>query len=285
MNSPKKNIRYLSTLRIKILLREIQRQDFQQLAISLLHNQLSDSWEDTAKLALEIICQSCSRIENLDTIIGLNPEIQILEKEKEGSYLLLKMISREPGFEYLNKKGWIEPKLKEWKDKNMIEYVLNIEQKLKKIMNVEGSSENMDSLILTPHIYGEICQTKKGCDLVLKNGHSEEFLKILEDSKSDKVLKRSVLWTLGQITSSDIGYENMNGDLIVSKVLNFTEKTTSLSQRGLGMCVISEMSKSLLSRKRFEQLGWESHVDNDFTTIISFPKNLEKFLNVRNLSN
>lgn len=205
MNSPKKNIRYLSTLRIKILLREIQRLDFQQLGISLLHNQLSDSWEDTAKIALQIICNTCSRVENLDTFIGLNPNIQILEKEKEGSWLLLKMLSREAGFDYLNKKGWIEPKLKEWKEKNMIEYVLNIEQSLKKIMNVEGKSESIESLILTPHFYGEICQTKKGCELLLKHGHLEEFLKILDEPKSDKILKRSILWSLGQMTSSDIG--------------------------------------------------------------------------------
>lgn len=72
----------------------------------------------------------------------------------------------------------------------------------------------------------------------------------------------------------------MNGALLASKVINFTEKTSSLSQRGLGMYVISEMSKSLLSRNRFEELGWESHVDNDFTTIISIPKDVSKFFNV-----
>jgi hypothetical protein len=88
----------------------------------------------------------CHSGEILDELISLSPNIKILESLKEGRDLLLRMTSRESGFEYLMKNGWIEKNLKEWFNTKNEEYSNEIENNLKEAMFLisKKKSNNMN---------------------------------------------------------------------------------------------------------------------------------------------
>jgi len=112
-----KKIRYFTTLLIRKLLREYPKSDFLNLGIQLTLSQTNDDWEDLSRTSLQIIANTCRSPETLDILISLNPSVEQLEKQKEGRDLLLRMLSRESGFRYLQQNGWILPTLQSWKDK------------------------------------------------------------------------------------------------------------------------------------------------------------------------
>jgi rapamycin-insensitive companion of mTOR len=286
MTSSRKNIRYVATLRLRKLLREVKKNDFTKFGIQLLQTQLGDSWEEISKTALQIIASNCKiQPEFLDHFISLNPNIEILQNQKEGSDLLLRMISTENGFDYLLKKGWIGTSLKEWKEKKILEYVINIELSLKKAMTDKKSNEidlsaSADlQVTLSPHFYGEICKTKIGCEYIEKTGHKEEFFNLLDDKKSEKIHKRAILWSLGQMATSDIGYDFVNGDGLVERLVKLAESSSCLSFRGLCMYILSEISKSSKARKRLASFKWEFHIDS-YSNVIALPSNVKKFFTI-----
>ena len=317
MTSPRKNIRYVATLRLRKLLREVKKTNFTKFGIELLQTQLGDSWEEISKTALQIILSNCkTQPEFLDHFISLNPNIEILKLKKEGEELLLRIISTENGFKYLQKKGWIDSTLKEWKEKKIFEYLLNIELSLKKVMTEKKSNEidlsqsaSADlQVTLSPHFYGEITKTEIGCKYLSENtNHKEEFFKILnfssssncnnngssggvgggstgggslkEEFESYSIEKRSILWSLGQMASSNIGYKFINGDLLIEKLIKLAENSLCLSFRGLCMYILSEVSKSSNGRERLKNFKWEFHIDS-FSNVIALPSNIQQFFSI-----
>lgn len=278
-----KKIRYFTTLLIRKLLREYPKSDFLSLGIQLTLSQTNDDWEDLSKTSLQIIASTCRSPETLDILISLNPSVEQLEKQKEGRDLLLRMLSRESGFRYLQQNGWILPTLQSWKDKKIIEYVTGIEASLKRNLTLKKQTVDLSSnsheqeLVLSPHFYGEICKTKMGCQLIEQSGHLLEFMKILEDTNSDMLLRRSACWTLGQIISSETGYDFANGDFLISKFVNMAELDVSLSLRGMCLYILSESCKCSKSKRRLDALGWDcccSGEDPDGSRgTIAFPRN------------
>lgn len=134
-SNDKKKIRYFSTLRIRKLLRECKKSDFHTWGIELLYSQLTDSWEEIQKTALRILAEACEQAENLDALISLRPNVLLLERQPVGYDLLLKLSSRDKGFDYLYALGWVQKTLKEWREKRNLQYVTDIEQALKRAMS------------------------------------------------------------------------------------------------------------------------------------------------------
>eukprot|EP01080_Neovahlkampfia_damariscottae_P011389 gene11389-4556_t len=290
MTSNRKNIRYVATLRLRKLLREVKKTNFTKFGIQLLQTQLSDSWEEISKTALQIILSNCkTQPEFLDHFISLNPNIDNLKNQKEGEELLLRMISTKNGFEYLQKKGWLKLSLIEWREKKIFDYVLNIELSLKRAMTEKKSNEidlsqsaSADlQVTLSPHFYGEITKTKIGCDFIQTTGHKEQFFKILNDKEKNEnsIEKRAILWSLGQMASSNIGYDFINGDILIEMLIKMAENSLCLSFRGLCMYILSEVSKSSNGRKRLQNFKWEFHIDS-FSNVIALPSNIQQFFSI-----
>lgn len=289
MNSSKKNIRNSVIVRVKQLMKENKKIDFQRLGIELLYGYIEIfEKDDLSAVTLQILEAVCRSPENLDILISLKPDVYLFEKRIEGRDLLLRMLSRESGYYYLLEKKWIERNLEDWKEKNNLEYSINIESSLKKAMNEKRNRQiDLDPnksaeyiVVLSPHFYGEICKTKAGCEYIQKTGHLTEFLELLESPNTDKTLKRAIFWALGHMGSSDTGYEFIDGDKFIEKLISYCEKSHCLSLRGLCMYIVSEMSKSTKARKKLEKLGWDSVVDQDSSSIISLPRDPTLFLSV-----
>lgn len=290
VNSSKKNIRNFVVLRVKQLMKENKKIDFQKMGIELIYSHITlfEKDDPSSTTSLQILESICRSPENLDILISLHPDVSLFEKKIEGRDLLLRMLSRESGINYLCENKWTERSLKEWKEKTILEYSLNIEISLKKAFNDRRNRQidldpNRTSeyvVLLSPHFYGEICKTKAGCEYIQKTGHLTEFFQILDSPTSDKTLKRAIFWTLGFIGSSDTGYDFIDGDKYVEKLVSYCEKSHCLSLRGLCMYVLTEMSKSTKARKKLEKLGWDSVIDPDNSSVISLPKDPTSFLSI-----
>jgi rapamycin-insensitive companion of mTOR len=310
MLSGSRKIRYISTLRLRKLVRECT--DFHTWGIELLKLKLTDEWDDVSKHALRILAEACTVPINLDALISFNPDVKALEKHSDGRHLLLRMAGREQGLEYLTLIGWLQTSLNEWREMKNLDYVARVEHALHKAMTstivkrsgLGFSIVSDEGVNLPPHFYGEICKTETGCNVLLKSGdfqflmdelnntdvkrreivsyNDEDRIELsgMTDHQWSQLYRRSILWALAQIGSSDTGYTFLSNHYPIQNFIDFAQKSSTISMRGAALYLLSILSKSPLAREELERRGWECHCDN--STYIAVPSEMDQFFAIGN---
>ncbi|KAL0485492.1 mTOR complex interacting protein RICOR [Acrasis kona] len=314
MISGSRKIRYFSTLRLRKLVRDCV--DFDEWGIELLNVKLTDEWEDVSKHALRILAEACTNnIRNLDALIQLGPDVTALEKHADGRYLLLRMVGRDEGLQYLISNGWIQHSMKDWRQDKNLDYVSKIEHSLHKAMTaviikrtgLSFSIVSDEGVNLPPHFYGELCRTKQGCELLM-NGGDFDFLKkelenanvvrtrhVVQYADDDRIdlsgmndvqwiqlYKRGILWAFAHIASSDVGFEFINPHYPILNFIQLAEKSQNLSMRGSGLYMLSVVAKSTDAKSQLENHGWEIH--HDLGTNICVPGDCGLFFQIGDYS-
>jgi hypothetical protein len=253
MISGSRKIRYISTLRLRKLVRDST--DFHTWGIELLKIKLTDEWDDVSKHALRILAEACMSPINLDALISFSPDVSALEKHSDGRHLLLRMVGREEGLKYLTLVGWMATSLREWKEYKNLDYVARVEHALHKAMTsvikrtgLGFSIVSDEGVNLPPHLYGELCKTEQGCDILFKSGDFQQLLDKLQvvdvsrpaltsysdedrielggmtDRQWSQLHRRSILWALAQVGSSDVGYTFLKSHYPIQNFINFASE-------------------------------------------------------------
>ena len=215
MGEGSRPIRLFATLQLRNSFRFGYR-DSVDWALLLLVAQLSDSWREVAKAAHEIINEWCMLNDAvLDRFISERPGMGIFTKkddsEEHTQKLLLRMLTREAGFNYLHELGVVQAQLQEWRSLKATEWVVSLERSLsaalfpiqrqdfssaslsKRRTRIVESSTSQNTVIYPPHFFGELAKTAPGTAFLKENNvlqdQQEVILAALEEG--DRVQYRS----------------------------------------------------------------------------------------------
>jgi hypothetical protein len=101
-------------------------------------------------------------------------------------------------------------------------------------------------------------------------------------SHADIMKKREALWTLGNIGSTDLGFEELKTTKAFEEVLRMGENEGHLSLRGTFMYIANLFSLSNTGRSELEKHAWLAHWSNNMGWIC-MPKDLSRLFRIKEL--
>lgn len=130
--SGSKQIRLFATAQLKRIISS-SIDDFSLWGVQLLVTQLYDPSIEVCERAVEILCSACNDKGHLEAVISMNPILDHLGDA--GNPLLLRFLSSNVGFEYLQRSHFIEKEMDFWYEIGNIHYVIKIELMLNKALS------------------------------------------------------------------------------------------------------------------------------------------------------
>ena len=138
---------------------------------------------------------------------------------------------------------------------------------------------SIPSVVIAPHVYGEMAKTETGCAMLREQGHIRELITLVRTGNAGAMAKkpavgtvvvldahghtldqRAALWAVGHIGSSNLGFEllcSLDPELVAylsDQVLH----CPTLSMRGTCFYTLGLLSKCPRGRKALTALGWKS---------------------------
>eukprot|EP00736_Rhodelphis_marinus_P009647 Rmarinus@m.28659 len=232
-------------------------------------------------------------------------------------HVLLKILSTEGGFSFLSELGWVVTELQRWQDGENTQFVTRVESSLVAALwsdcgtnsvgrgrgrsksdgkglsriseegdgesapvqtdNDEGGNEGKQA-ILPLHFYGQLAQTKVGVGLLLESGHVARHVAIVRDESSSGIQRRASLWLVGQVGSTEIGFEAFELGGVLEYIISLAESAPVLSLRGTCVYVLGLFSRCETARAILERRGWYSPMALEAT--VAIPLNPLRFLKI-----
>lgn len=284
--------RLYATSYMRILLRA-NMCGFISWGVNLLITQLYDPCQSVANEALEILAEACSNHEYLDVIVRLRPSV--LHLGEKGALLVCRFASHPFGFDYLlNGADYLHKELERWWDSANDRYVTLVEEMLSHSLTCfekpnqqggfvrrSGIKKVVQPVHLPSHLYGELCQHKKGCDMLEEhaivprlyeklrnalnvdegytNGISRHTFSILTyKAICEQLLQiKGCLWALCHVGSSALGLNLITSD-VLKMVIDLAEHSPIYSIRGTCFYCLSIVSQTVPGAERLKRLGWQS---------------------------
>lgn len=284
--------RLYATSYMRVLLRAGMT-GFISWGVNLLITQLYDPYQSVANEALEILAEACSSQEYLDVIVRLRPSV--LHLGEKGALLVCRFASHPVGFNYLlNGADYLHKELERWWDSANDRYVTLVEEMLSHSLTCfekpsqqgafvrrSGIKKVVQPVHLPSHLYGELCQHKKGCDMLQEhaivsrlyaklcnalnadkgytNGIKSHTFSILTyKAISEQLLQiKGCLWALCHVGSSALGLNLITSD-VLKVVIDLAEHSPVYSIRGTCFYCLSIVSQTIPGAERLKKLGWKS---------------------------
>ena len=219
MSQGSRPIRLCATLKLKrsVLAQKSRHSDMVDWTLDILEAQLSDSWREVAKAAHDIINEWCMADDYvLDSFIKKKPTMKMFfqrdgseQPDDSAHSLLLRMLTREAGFQYLHHLGVVDTQLHAWQSSLSMGWVSNVEtrlsaqlfsmapslgqtsntssaklasaSKMRRVPKSPGGPSWGDGLdagglaLNPPHFFGEVAKTLPGCEFLRDSGVLEEY--------------------------------------------------------------------------------------------------------------
>lgn len=164
--------------------------NFEAWGIRLLAEQLRDSSKLISLVSLSILHEACESPNFLDGLIQLNPKL--LHLGDRGLLLLIRFMSRDSGFNLLNKKNFIVNEIKRWDEHFNYKYVRIVEGETADALTLHQRGEDgrydkrtsslratsRRDLYLPSHIYGQLTKLSVGLQMLLEYGSVESLIKV-----------------------------------------------------------------------------------------------------------
>ncbi|XP_039253693.2 rapamycin-insensitive companion of mTOR-like [Styela clava] len=284
--------RLYATCYLRILLRA-KMPGFINWGVHLLITQLYDSSQTVATEALDVLDEACADHEYLNVVVGLRPGL--LHLGEKGALLICRFASHPLGFEYLSANKYLLRELDRWWDSANDLYVSRVEELLNISLTCyekptqqggfvrrSGIKKVVQPVHVPSHLYGELSQHERGCELLEKRNIVPRLVQKLQDglhiheafcgdvdnfefnlSSYQKIAEhlvqiKSSLWALCHIGSSRIGLELIK-DLGVLEVLqDLAEHSPVYSIRGTCFYCMSVLSQTVAGTEELKKLGWLS---------------------------
>ncbi|ELR24886.1 cytosolic regulator of adenylate cyclase [Acanthamoeba castellanii str. Neff] len=195
LTSQSKVVRFLATRHMRVLLRAGVA-NFSAWGIEFL----------VIGMSLSVLDEAVDEEECLDCLISKQPASVLAAIGRPGRDLLLRLLSTEAGLEYLSRENdFISGALQYWKETGNLEYVTALDDALSEAFSAPGSEYLTKHVIIPPHLYGELAKTAKGCGILKQSAHHLELLAVLRDVSQPPLARRTAMWALGHIASSEFG--------------------------------------------------------------------------------
>lgn len=284
--------RLYATSYMRVLLRA-KMSGYISWGVHLLIAQLYDPYQSVANEALEILAEACSSQDFLDVIVRLRPSV--LHLGEKGALLVCRFASHPFGFDYLlNGADYLHKELERWWDSANDRYVTLVEEMLSHSLTCfeklnqqggfvrrSGIKKVVQPVHLPSHLYGELCQHKKGCDMLKEhaviprlyeklrnslnaneaytNGINRHTFSILTyKAISEQLLRiKGCLWALCHVGSSALGLNLLTSD-VLKLVIDLAEHSPVYTIRGTCFYCLSIVSQTVPGAERLKKMGWQS---------------------------
>ncbi|MCO5588188.1 hypothetical protein L7F22_042143 [Adiantum nelumboides] len=248
--------------RIEVMQRvaEMIRQKPNQWNVQLLVNQLYDSSMVVRNLASDLLLQACiSSSATLNMVVDLRP---MLSPDGAQS-LLLKFVSSSHGLRYLMQGDYIDREMDEWLHVGNVVYANRIEALLSQALDIRQQSVGTEwDGTIPAHFYGELVKTEEGRELLERKGHFADFAHFIvqhseEENDVEVLMKlKSVLWAVGNIGAHRGGIQFLEGEGLVTTIVQMAENTKVSSLRGTCYFVCGLIASNQLGSELLQDAGW-----------------------------
>lgn len=283
--------------------------------LALLLTQLYDPSVDVRQLATKVVEEACTSSHILEKVVSMRPTLDHLGDL--GHPLLLKFLSTSVGIRYLWQGEYIDREMDEWFNERNQRYVVEVEVMLADFFSIYRKSpgsggavraasdqalpfapppppppapaDSAKDGVVPPHFYGELAKTPEGCRILQQKGHFAEFAHFIrqhgsEASDSEVINKlKSVLWAVGNIGANELGLPFLEGEDLVSQIVEIAEGSRVLSVRGTCFFVLGLIASTSSGAEALQDYGWQSVctplgapmglcVPDDVNRLVSIPR-------------
>ncbi|XP_065337651.1 rapamycin-insensitive companion of mTOR isoform X2 [Cloeon dipterum] len=292
LKSPLESSRIYATKFFLLLVRS-HVADFELWGIELLVMQLYDSSTQVSLAASDILDEACDYKPYMEALVQLRPTL--LQLGDRGRLLLIRFLSTQTGFSYLNDANFVQNELHLWKNTFNEKYVRIVEANLHEALtmhqkNEEGSYtgrlSNAKNVIknsyLAPHLYGQLVQHKDGLELLSQDMNLlRKYFEIIDiglvNTEEDVTNLKTVIWALSHISSSTGGIqllESLNEPIpLAESLVNLATGCPHYGVRAAAFYACSLLATTDLGSCHLEYSGWITvrHARNDKFPVIKVP--------------
>ncbi|KAG8285859.1 hypothetical protein J6590_072100 [Homalodisca vitripennis] len=213
--------RLYATKFLRVLLRTplTKRADYARWVVELLATQLSDKNRAVSLSAIAALDEACDVKEYLDALINLRPSL--LHLGDKGLLLLIRFLSTEKGFNYMNEANFVSTQLSKWVKFNY-KYVCIVEGELADGLTLVERNEDgryssrlsntkrvPGDVYVPPHLYGQLTQHPAGLNLLLAHENIPKLVQVvlqgLCGSDNEIMDLKAAVWALGHLSCSTGG--------------------------------------------------------------------------------
>ncbi|WRT70894.1 uncharacterized protein IL334_007893 [Kwoniella shivajii] len=257
--------------------------------LQLMITQLYDTSMEVCDVAVMYLEEACTDPNNLEKIVQLRPTLEHLGDV--GHPLFMRFVSTSVGFRYLHQAQYIDRELDSWLMERNLLYVIEAETFVSKTIRPWSSDTVEDYWIYDgpapTHFLGELTKTAEGCQLIKARGIVAEFAEIVRlhgmEASDQGVLTnlKSVLWSLGNIGSTEGGLPFLEDEEIIEDIVEIAEQSPILTIRGTCFFVIGLISTSRMGAEILEEFGWIStRTPLGQTTGLCLPNDISRFVSI-----
>jgi hypothetical protein len=178
---------------------------------------------------------------------------------------LYRSLSCERGLRFLHSSGYLLTMMNKWSEYGIEKYFADLENDLFKYLihsDFDASSQKKHSIDLFPHFFGELANTKRGCDILSSQSFFANwslYIRRFKGSRNINSSKRikAILWSLGHIGTKEYGFKLLLSQNLISEIVRLAHNGTVLSIRGTCFFVLNLISTNPHSLEVLIQYGWE----------------------------
>ncbi|CAH0555004.1 unnamed protein product [Brassicogethes aeneus] len=279
------NSRLYATQFLLTLLRAGVHQ-FSVWGMEMLVNQLKDKSKAVYLAAMNALHEACELPECLDTLIKLNPSLDI-ENERD-MLLMIRFLSNKIGLAQITKDEKVLQLIKHWDNDFVYRYVKMTEGDIADALTLhqrglDGKydkrtssirSMNQKEVFLPPHLYGQLNQQKEGLQVLLEQGNCKNMIKIIMDadcSTEDQTLKlKAAIWSMGHLATSNAGLIDINSKGVIDAIIDLAQSCPVYSIRATAFFSLGIVATTKMGADQLFQKGWicTRHHRHDFWPII-----------------
>ncbi|XP_059471780.1 rapamycin-insensitive companion of mTOR [Neocloeon triangulifer] len=291
LKSPVESSRIYATKFLLVLVRAHVK-DFEEWGMELLVMQLYDINIQVSLAASEILDEACDYKPYLEALVQLRPTL--LQLGDRGRLLLMRFLSTQSGFSYLNDANFVQNELQLWKHSFNEKYVRIVEAGLHEALtmhqkNEEGSyvgrlsnvKNSVKDFYLPSHLYGQLVQHKEGLELISQDTallkKYFEVIDVRQNATEDISKIKTAIWALSHISSSVGGInllESLNEPVTLADclVLLATDHP-HYGVRASAFYACSLLATTELGCSQLESAGWIAvrQARNDKYPVIQVP--------------
>ncbi|KAJ2046212.1 hypothetical protein H4S04_005169 [Coemansia sp. S16] len=187
--------------------------------------------------------------------------------------LILRIISDERGFAYLNEQGIVDSEMESWGALEGIYYVQTIELDISRALAYGPlfSSTPDGAMMMTtgsqtpptpPHLFGELAKCPGGRSFLEDMGIPRLLFETLSNIPwnsalaADVVGLKATLWAIGAMGASRDGYLMLEPYDVIGRLVDVARQAQSMSTRGTCLYALALISRNEFAADAFREKGW-----------------------------
>jgi len=265
--------------------------------VELLVRQLMDESLVVASTALNILDEVCDDKMFLESLVS-NSSVLLSPAGKHalevlgdrGRLLLTRCVGSIYGFSLMSSNNWLAAEILAWASDFNIRYVLLVESLVNEVFSLHQRGEDglgtygrrsgefagdMRTVMVPPHLYGQLALTKQGLELLLAENAFWEMLVLVQEigtgnyrrmqTENDQLRVKAAIWGVANVAASSVGSKLLEQKGVIVSLVNIAETCPYLSISGTAFYAMGLVACTTSGSESLATRGWVTirHVRGD----------------------